>query len=80
MAKKAMFTATSKAGTPLNVYGELVEPNPVLDWNGNDVTPEVTNPQVRVWTKYENLGFYNLSRFENETLTAKSLRKLMTGE
>ena len=75
-----MFTATSKAGTPLNVYGELVEPNPVLDWNGNDVTPEVTNPQVRVWTKYENFGFYNLSRFENETLTAKSLRKLMTGE
>ena len=62
-----MFTATSKAGTPLNVYGEMC---------ANDAGVK----QVRVWTKYENFGFYNLSRFENETLTAKSLRKLMTGK
>lgn len=69
MAKKAMFTATSKAGTPINVYGQLAE-----------VTDDHPTPQVRVWTKYANYGFYNLSRFENETLTAKSLRKLMLGE
>lgn len=67
MAKKAMFTATSKAGTPLNVYGELCA-------NDDGVK------QVRVWTKHANYGFYNLSRFENETLTSKSLKKLMTGE
>lgn len=67
MAKKAMFTATSKAGTPLNIYGEACE-------NEEGVK------QVRVWSKFENFGFYNLSRFDNETLTAKSLRKLMLGE
>lgn len=66
MAKKAMFTANSKAGTPINVYGETC-------------TNDAGVKQVRVWTKYENFGFYNLSRFEDETLTAKSLRKLMTG-
>jgi hypothetical protein len=67
MAKKAMFTATSKAGTPLNVYGETCE-------NDQGVA------QVRVWTKYANYGFYNLDRFENGVLTAKTLRKLMTGK
>ena len=67
MAKKAMFTAVSQAGTPLNIYGEACE-------NEEGVK------QVRVWSKFENFGFYNLSRFDNETLTAKSLRKLMLGE
>lgn len=67
MAKKAMFTAVSRAGTPLNIYGEACE-------NEDGVK------QVRVWSKFENFGFYNLSRFDNETLTAKSLRKLMLGE
>ena len=67
MAKKAMFTGTSKAGTPINVYGETC----VNDKGG---------VQVRVWTKYANYGFYNLSRFENGVLTAKTLRKLMLGE
>ena len=67
MAKKAMFTATSKAGTPVNVYGETCE-------NDTGVA------QVLVWTKYENFGFYNLDRFENGVLTAKTLRKLMLGE
>lgn len=67
MAKKAMFHAVSQAGTPLNIYGEACE-------NEDGVK------QVRVWSKFENFGFYNLSRFDNETLTAKSLRKLMLGE
>ena len=67
MAKKAMFTGTSKAGTPLNVYGETYV-------NDKGVA------QVCVWTKFENYGFYNLDRFENGVLTAKTLRKLMLGE
>ena len=67
MAKKATFTATSKAGTPLIVYGETCV-------NDHGVA------QVRVWTKFANYGFYNLDRFENGVLTAKTLRKLMTGK
>ncbi len=67
MAKKAMFSSTSKAGTPINVYGETCTNDDGVD-------------QVRVWSKFTNYGFYNLSRFENETLTAKTLRKLMLGE
>lgn len=41
MAKKAMFTATSKAGTPINVYGETCT-------NYDGVR------QVRVWSKFAN--------------------------
>lgn len=67
MAKKAMFTATSKAGTPLNVYGETCV-------NDQGVA------QVLVWTKFANYGFYNLDRFESGVLTTKTLRKLMTGK
>lgn len=67
MAKKTSFKAPTKAGTLINVYGEACV---------NDEGVE----QVRVWTKYANYGFYNLSRFENNELTSTSLRKLMIGK
>lgn len=78
MAKKAMFTATSQTGTPINVYGELTPLNDIRDPAGNVEVAALS--QVRVWSKYANYGFYNLERFENGTLTSKTLRKLMTGK
>lgn len=67
MAKKASFKTQTRAGESVTVYGELCT---------NDKGVE----QVRVWTKYANYGFYNLSRFENGVLTAKSFKNLMTGK
>lgn len=66
MAKKASFKTHNRAGEEVTVYGEVCT---------NDAGIE----QVRVWTKYANYGFYNLSRFENSTLTASSFRNLMLG-
>lgn len=75
MAKKVSIEKRTKSGDTINLYGELVIPNPVLDWNGNDISPD-TVPQVSVYTKHAHFGYYNLERFENGELTAGSFRKM----
>lgn len=65
MAKKVSFKTPNRSGELVTVYGQEC------------VSPDGT-PQVRVWTKYANYGFYNLDRFEGGTLTARSFRNLMT--
>lgn len=59
MANKATTKAITKAGTEVTLYGQMTE----------------DGTQVRVWSKDANYGFYNVSRFEDGTLTAGSFRK-----
>lgn len=75
MAKKVSLKKRTKSGDTINLYGELVRPNPVLDWNGNDISPESV-PQVSVYTRFANYGLFNLDRFENGELTSSSFRKM----
>lgn len=64
MAQKVTFKRDTKGGETINVYGELCE------------SPEGV-PQVRVWTKYQNLGFYNLDRLPGATLTRSNLESFL---
>lgn len=75
MAKKVSIKKRTQSGDMINLYGEIVTPNPVLDWNGNDISPEHV-PQVAVWTKHTHYGYYNLDRFEGGVLTTASFKKM----
>lgn len=68
MAKKVSFKTPNRAGELVTVYGQLAE-----------VTDDHPTPQVRVWTKHANYGFYNLDRLPGGTLTTAGFKALMTG-
>lgn len=59
MANKASTKAMTKAGTEVTLYGQMTE----------------DGTQVRVWSKDCNYGFYNIERFEDGVLSARSFRK-----
>lgn len=63
MAKKATTKAMTQSGREVTLYGEVTD----------------DGTQVRVWSKDANYGFYNLTRFEGETLTASSFRSFFNG-
>jgi hypothetical protein len=61
--KKVRTVLPSQTGAPLNVYGRLTE----------------DGIQVAVWTKFQNVGFYNIDRFPDRKLTGANLRHVLTG-
>lgn len=63
-AKRVRIVLPSKTGALLNVYGRMTE----------------DGSQVAVWTKHQNVGFFNLERFTDHKLTAASLRTVLTGK
>lgn len=67
MPKKVSFKGKTRGGEIINVYGQFVP--------ADENHPE----QVRVWTKHQNLGFYNLDRLPGGKLTTKSLETFLTG-
>lgn len=62
MAKKVSIKKRTQSGGMIHLYGELVTYGPA--------------PQVAVWTKHANYGYYNLDRFGGGVLTTASFKKM----
>lgn len=59
-SKKVTIKMPTLSGDQINVYGQMT----------------AEGDMVHVWTRAQNLGFYRIDRFADQTLTAASLRAL----